>query len=78
MGSVLVTWPQRVLVIGVFLLFHVTQLNAQATSREEEILPAANRQTGTSVAGADFRHCQASRQIHGARFARRRSIGQGK
>ena len=27
-----------VLVIGAFLLFHVTQLNAQATSREEEIL----------------------------------------
>jgi hypothetical protein len=37
MGSVLVTSPQRLLVIGTFLLFHVTQLNAQATSREEEI-----------------------------------------
>jgi len=37
MGSFPVTWPQRVLVIGIFLLFHVTQLNAQATSREEEI-----------------------------------------
>ena len=38
MSSVLGTWPRRVLVIGAFLLFHVTQLNAQATSREEEIL----------------------------------------
>ena len=37
MGSFLVTWPQRVLIIGAFLLFHVAQLNAQATSREEEI-----------------------------------------
>src|SRR5678815_3970952 len=37
MGSFLVTWPQRALIIGAFLLFHVAQLNAQATSREEEI-----------------------------------------
>ena len=38
MGSILVTWPQRLLVIGMLLLFHVTLLNAQATSREEEII----------------------------------------
>jgi outer membrane protein assembly factor BamA len=37
MGGILVACPQRVLVIGAFLLLHVTQLNAQATSREEEI-----------------------------------------
>ena len=37
MGSILVTWPQRLLIIGILLLFHVTLLNAQATSREEEI-----------------------------------------
>jgi len=38
MSSVLGTWPRHVLVIVAFFLFHVIQLNAQATSREEEIL----------------------------------------
>ena len=77
MGSVLVTWPQRVLVIGAFLLFHVTQLNAQATSREEEILQQRTDKRARLWPERTSGIVKLFDKYTETRFARRRSIEQG-